>query len=259
MLKRKNVFLLYTSFLFTVSGHAWEFEQNVVINGVLRHAERSITKRYNGEIETKVEKSIVLVTDEPLALCRSVTIGKRQIASSDTSYPHIEVYLPEEFFPLIGKHVQCYGNFERSFDSHKNEIILHVNTALDDESPTHKLKTVFYEPEEIEVSGLLHEVTYPGPPEYTSIEMGDCREEAVILTLKEPINVEVKSKSVDDYNEAEQGVRELQVVFSNSIPSASQMKREVVLKGTLYHAHTGHHQRRVLMMVKSWENAGTPN
>jgi len=155
--------------------------------------------------------------------------------------------------------VQCYGNFERSFDSHKNEIILNITIALDYESPTHKLKTLFYEPEEVEVFGLLQEVVYPGPPEYTSVEMGDLPEEAVILTLKEPINVELKSKSDDDcYNEPEQGVRELQVVFSNTMPSASQMKEEVTLKGTLYHAHTGHHHRRVLMMVNSWSGIQEP-
>ena len=51
----------------------------------------------------------------------------------------------------------------------------------------------------------------------------------------------------------EKGVRELQVVFSDSKPSVHQIKQEVSLKGTLYHAHTAHHHRRVLMMVNSWK------
>ncbi len=116
----------------------------------------------------------------------------------------------------------------------------------------HSWETVFYEPEEVEVSGFLHEAVYPGPPEYTSVEMGDRPEEAVILTLKEPINVEIKNREKDDINEPEQSVRQLQIVFSDSMPSVNQMKKAIVLKGTLYHAHTAHHRRRVLMMVKSW-------
>ncbi len=87
-----------------------------------------------------------------------------------------------------------------------------------------------------------------------SVEMGDHPEKVVILTLKEPINVEIKDGKEldDDFNEPEKGVRELQVVFSDSVPSTLQLKEEVTLKGILYHAHTVHHHRRVLMMVQGW-------
>lgn len=61
-------------------------------------------------------------------------------------------------------------------------------------------------------------------------------EEVVILTLKDPINVNVKGE--DNFNEPEQGVRELQVVFSDSMSSANHMKEELVLRDTLFHAHT---------------------
>ncbi len=251
MLKRLRIAqLLLLVCLFTaMSGYSWEYEQKVVIEGVLRRAERRhITRDPDGREETKVEKSIILVTDKPLVLSRSVTIGKQQIATTETSYSHIELYLAEEFIPLIGKRVQCSGCFKRSPDLFADEIVLDVDTALDCEQP--ELKTVFYEPEEIELSGMLHETVYPGPPEYTSVEMGDCPEGVVILALKDPIDVEIKGE--DNFNEPEKGVRELQVVFLDSIPSAHQMKEEISLIGTLYHAHTAHHRRRVLMTVKSW-------
>ena len=253
MLKRMRVTqLLLLVCLFTaISGYCWEYEQKVTIEGDLRRAERRhITRSPDGREETKIEKSIVLVTDKPLVLSCSVTIGKQQIATTETSYSRIELYLAEEFIPLIGKRVQCSGYFKRSPDLFADEIVLDVDTALDCEQPKHKLKTVFYEPEEIELSGMLHETVYPGPPEYTSVETGDCPEEVVILTLKDPIDVEIKGE--DNFNEPEKGVRELQVVFSDSIPSAHQMKEEISLRGTLYHAHTAHHRRRVLMTVKSW-------
>lgn len=38
---------------------------------------------------------------------------------------------------------------------------------------------------------MLRETVYPGPPEYMSVELGDRPEKVVILTLKDPINVEV--------------------------------------------------------------------
>lgn len=241
-----------------VSGYFWEFEQNVVLDGVLRRAERTITKRENGKVEDIVERSIVLITDKPLVLNHSILLEKQPIASAAITYPHINVYLPEEFMPLIEKHVQCSGTFRKTFNPHDNEIEFHIDTALDSDQLSHQLKTFFYEPEEVELRGILSEEVYPGPPEYTSVEMGDRPEKAVFLTLKKPINIELKKNTEtgpeeDFFNMPEKGVRELQVVFSDSKPSAHQINYEVSLKGTLYHAHTAHHHRRVLMMVNSWK------
>lgn len=252
MLKKNFIrCFLFLSLSAFISVQAWEFEQNIALEGVLKRAERTIIKNPDGEKQAKVERSIVLITDKPLVFSHSITIGKEQLASTETSYPHIEVYLPEEFMPLIDRHVHCCGNFRQSFDSFGDKVVLHINTALDCDQPIDSLKTVFYEPEEVEVSGFLHKAVYPGPPEYMSTEMGDLPEEVVILTLKNPINIEIKGE--DNFNEPEKGVRELQVVVSDSMISKSNMKEEVTLKGTLYHAHTAHHRRRVLMMVKSWK------
>lgn len=238
-----------------MSGHFWEFEQSVVIEGVLRQAEKTITKRDNGKIETQIERSIVLVPDTPLVLTHSILLDKQPITSAEITYPHIGVYLPEEFLPLIEKHVQCSGTFKKTYNRDK-EIEFHIDTALDINQLSHQLKTVFFEPEEVELHGMLYEEIYPGPPEYTSVEMGDRPEKAVFLTLKEPINVEVNknSEAKEDYiNQPEKGVRELQVVFSKTRPSVDQMKKKITLKRTLYHSETAHHHRRVLMMVNSWK------
>ena len=244
--------MLYACFFAVTPAYGWEFKQEVVVEGVLRRAERTITKNVNGDPETKVERSVVLVTDEPLVLSRSAMLGGQQLVTSEDSYSLIGVYLSEEFHPLIGKRVQCTGSFKRTFDWLADEIILSVDTALDYEQLGKPLKAVFYEPEEVELSGMLYKATYPGPPEYTSVEMGDRPEEATIFALKDPIDVE--SKEEDEFNEPEKGVRELQVVFLDAEPSAHQMKQEITLRGTLYHAHTAHHHRRVLMMVNSFRS-----
>lgn len=256
MLKILSLSFFFFCCIFSeVSGYFWEFEQSVILDGVLRRAERTITKRENGKVEDKIERSIVLVTDKPLVLTHSISLEKQPVASAAITYPHINVYLPEEFMPLIEKHVQCSGTFRKTFNPHDNEIEFHIDTALDSDHLSHQLKTFLYEPEEVELCGILYEEVYPGPPEYTSVEMGDCPEKTVFLTLKEPINVELKknAEQEDIFNAPEKGVRELQVVFSNSKPSVHQIKQEVSLKGTLYHAHTAHHHRRVLMMVNSWK------
>lgn len=246
-----NKFLLLVCLFTAVSGYGLEFEQKIVIEGFLRRAERlCMTTDSDGKEKTRVENSIVLVTDQPLVLSRSVTMGEQQIATMNNTYSHVEVYLAEEFIPLINKRVQCSGYFKKSLDRFEDTIVLDVDTALDSEHIIDKLKTFFYEPEEVELSGKLYRTIYPGPPEYMSVEMGDCSEEVVILTLKDPIDVEITEE--DDINEPEIGVRELQAVFVDSMPSVNQMKEEISLKGTLYHAHTAHHHRRVLMWVKSW-------
>ncbi len=257
MLKNLSLsFFIFLCIFSEVSGYFWEFEQSVVLDGVLRRAERTITKRENGKIEDKIERSIVLVTDKPLVLNHSISLEKQPIASATITYPHIDVYLPEEFLPFIEKHVQCSGTFRKTSNPHNNEIEFHIDTALDRDQLSHQLKTFFYEPEEVELSGILYEEVYPGPPEYTSVKMGDCPEKTVFLTLKEPINIELKKNTEleeDIMNIPEKGVRELQVVFSDSKPSVHQIKQEVSLKGILYHACTAHHHRRVLMMVNSWK------
>lgn len=77
MLKRMRVtqLLLLVSLFTAISGYCWEYEQKVTIEGDLRRAERRrITRSPDSREETKIEKSIVLVTDKPLVLSHSVTI-----------------------------------------------------------------------------------------------------------------------------------------------------------------------------------------
>ena len=102
----------------------------------------------------------------------------------------------------------------------------HIDVALDSQQLSHHLKTFLYEPEKVELCGMLYEEVYPGPPEYTSVKMGDRPEKAVFLTLKEPINVEIKDAEIEEedvMNEPEKAVRELQVIFSDSSSSELQM------------------------------------
>jgi hypothetical protein len=52
MLKNSFILLFLFASFFPVSGHSWEFEQNIILEGVLRRADRTIIKNYKGEKET---------------------------------------------------------------------------------------------------------------------------------------------------------------------------------------------------------------
>lgn len=50
-------------------------------------------------------------------------------------------------------------------------------------------ETLLYEPSVITIEGKVSEATYPGPPNYESIENGDARETSLILALDKPVHV----------------------------------------------------------------------
>jgi hypothetical protein len=276
----------------------WEGDSELVMEGVLRVAQRNRITRYpDGAEESKVEKRTVLVTDEPVILSRSITLANNQVVLQKESLPHLRVSLGDEFLSLMGKRVKLYGNLTKPFDFFfRDDVEFDVSRALDWEwLQTHQSKTVPYEPEIVTLSGKMYEKTYPGPPEYMSIEpaprrnpahlgaglggvidysgrnflplplgespsfeegvlqIGDQPETVMILALSEPIDVEKTSNEDDDFNETEKGVLEIQVVFSESMPTKSLWNQEITLRGSLFHAHTGHHRRRVLIMVNHWE------
>lgn len=115
------------------------------------------------------------------------------------------------------------------------------------------IRSVNYEPKIERLSGVIVERSFPGPPDYNSIAEGDKKETCWLLKLREPVNV-VADQS-DDFNEAEKNVKEIQLVLE---PPQYKLWRAVVgkasivtLSGTLFHAHTGHHHREILMAVQT--------
>lgn len=137
-----------------------------------------------------------------------------------------------------------------------DDIEFDVDTALDITwQQTHPTKTVLYEPSVTELRGTLYQKTYPGPPEYTSVEMGDTPETVLILALTEPVDVLLAHEEEEPFNQPEKGVREVHISFSDSEPHKELWNQGVVVRGTLFSAHTGHHRRRVVMLANQWESA----
>lgn len=108
-----------------------------------------------------------------------------------------------------------------------------------------------YEPVPVELRGVLSRQTFPGPPNYESVEAGDRPETYWILTLDRPVCVE--GTAGDDTNVPEKGVRRVQLVLTEGQYSAcgSLIGKKVTVSGTLFHAITGHHHTSVLMSVQA--------
>ena len=250
----KDVARFLITLFYALPLFAWEPEPELSLEGVLRTAERQRMTRYpDGREEKWVERYTVLVTDKPITLSRSISIENQQALVQQESLTFIRILLGEEYDSLLGRRVQLHGRLTKPIDFFLLEdITFDVDTALDVEwQQTHQTKTVFYEPSVTELKGTLYQKIYPGPPNYESIEDGDMPEAPFILTLSQPIDVQAASQE-DDFNQPEKEVREVQILF-DAVPPKDLWEQGIVVKGTLFSAHTGHHRRRVLMEVNYWE------
>lgn len=128
---------------------------------------------------------------------------------------------------------------------------LQVNAQKKQEAPeSQKKEWVDYEPAVVELKGKLVVKTYFGPPNYGENPKTDSREKGWIVSLDKPINVRGKTGPDADYeSDSVENVRELQLVLL--VPHKGLKGRKVIVKGTLFHAHTGHHHTDVLMQVQS--------
>ncbi len=241
----------------TSSFLGWEPPPQITLKGVLKTATRQRSIRHpDGTEKHWEEKSTVLVPDESITLSRSITIGKRPPLIQQESPEFIHLVLSEEFDSLKDKTVELLGHFvEPSADFYfVSDIKFDVDAAIDIEwKKNHPTQTVFYEPNITELRGTIYQKIYPGPPEYSNIEMGDRPEPSLILSLTEPVNVQLAEPEEEPFNQPEPGVREIHISFANEAPSEELWTQEIIVKGTLYSAHTGHHRRRVLMMADHWE------
>lgn len=102
----------------------------------------------------------------------------------------------------------------------------------------------------VSLKGRLRSQVFPGPPNYESIKSGDQTERAVILELSSTICV--ASGSANSFDVAESNIREVQLLVNRSDHRKSVerlLKKRVLIKGALFHAHTGHHRTRILIDV----------
>ena len=110
-----------------------------------------------------------------------------------------------------------------------------------------------YESSGVRLAGRIKIMTFPGPPNYESVEKGDQPEIAWVLRLSRPACV--KAGQDNEFDEAESNVTDIQLVLEaqefTKWRVLAQGRAPVVVTGKLFHAHTGHHHTAVLMEVTS--------
>ncbi len=107
--------------------------------------------------------------------------------------------------------------------------------------------TIPYEPEIVQLTGILWESICPGPPEYASIEMGDAPEHIFVLKLDTPVNVRDLNPKENSWNSPEDNVSEIQIAASEK-EAQHLVNKHVVITGSLFHAITAHHRTEVVMI-----------
>lgn len=112
-----------------------------------------------------------------------------------------------------------------------------------------KTEWLEYEPAVVELEGKLSIKTFFGPPNFGENPETDSKERSWILSLDKPINVQSKDETDPVLGPSVENVRELQLVLHE--PRRELIGKKVRVKGTLFHAHTGHHHTDVLMDVQS--------
>ncbi len=103
----------------------------------------------------------------------------------------------------------------------------------------------------VTLSGKVKLQTFFGPPNFGENPDTDSRETQAILLLEKPVCVEANPK---DYEEAEQNQREVTLVPLGKENLKDYEGKQILVLGTLYHAHTGHHHTPVLIEIKRIEN-----
>jgi hypothetical protein len=114
-----------------------------------------------------------------------------------------------------------------------------------------------YEPQVVEMRGALSVETFPGPPNFSDLAKGDKPERVWILTLSQPICVSANTS--DELYRAVPKATRVQVGFADFDGYKryeSMLGHDVVVSGSLFPAHTGHHHTDILMTIRTIKRTG---
>lgn len=116
----------------------------------------------------------------------------------------------------------------------------------------HAQRFLSYEPEVVELDGQLVVQSKYGPPNYGEQPKTDQKVGVPVLLLRD--RVSVLGDQGDGYNsQTVHGVRQIQLAFDGSTSHKALIGKQVVVTGSLFHAHTGHHYTDVVLKVQSIE------
>ncbi len=99
-----------------------------------------------------------------------------------------------------------------------------------------------YEPAIVRLEGIVHSQKSPGPPNY---DQTSSTETWYYLLLKQPVSV-APNRGDQINSKAEAGVKKIQLILS-SREAHTLLGKRVIIDGTLFHAHTGHHHTQIVL------------
>ncbi len=132
-------------------------------------------------------------------------------------------------------------------------VILATCAAVAYPNAVRAQRSLHYEPETVELEGKLVIQSKYGPPNFGEDPKTDQKVRIPVLVLKTPVNV-LPIEGKDDGINTEPVYRVRQIQLSFAVGETGHKKligKDVVVKGTLYRAHTGHHYTDVVLTVRS--------
>ena len=110
-----------------------------------------------------------------------------------------------------------------------------------------------YEPQTVELDGRLVIQSKFGPPNYGEEPKTDQKVRIPVLVLSYVVSVR-PSQEDGPNSEPAYRIKQIQLAFNDSGTTYKNLiGKKVVVTGTLFHAHTGHHYTDVVLKVRSIE------
>jgi hypothetical protein len=144
-----------------------------------------------------------------------------------------------------------YGSAQQKQEAQQKQVAPDSQQALEKQEAleSQKKEWLGYWPAVVELEGKLSVKTFFGPPNFGENPKTDSKQRSRILSLDKPINVRAKDETDPTLGPSVDNVRELQLIFDESLREL--IGKKVIVKGTLLHAHSGYHHTDVLLDVES--------
>ncbi len=130
-------------------------------------------------------------------------------------------------------------------------LVLMVLVAVANPTATQAQRWLSYEPQTVELHGKLVIQSKYGPPNYGEEPRTDQKVRIPVLVLRYPVSVR-PSQEDGPNSEAVYRIKQIQLAFNDSGTTYRNLiGKNVVVTGSLFHAHTGHHYTDVVLKVRS--------
>ena len=119
--------------------------------------------------------------------------------------------------------------------------------------------TFYYEPDTCAIYGLLNRELFYGPPGYGENPKKDAKEYCYILTLKNPVDVKPRESSDKDFDKPQSKINRIQIYSPDKNVTdflEGRIGDNVMVRGRLFGASTGHHHTPVVMEVFEYKYYG---